>query len=1108
MAENRFQKYAQPAQGAVFQTNPNAAVEQAREDERLRNERERLRITQDNAARDAANDAITREEKAQKLAQAEEEKVRLERAQGAGIADSLYQMRNVIAAAQEAKNKSNDWFATGIGAQTAAGFGGTSASDVEALLNTIGSNTAFDRLQKMREESPTGGALGAVSEIELRLLRDSIASLSQSQSDAQFQRNMDKVIASYTRVAGKLAAADSYYRQNGSMDGFTPPSEEELASFSLDGNPPPTAAGQGATQTSLELPQEYQDRHAAYLRDNWGNITPDGYAQFRAGLDNQFSDVASPNIEAYREFAPVFNQMAAEGQPPEAAGQVPPAVRDLSGGEQAVNDFVTSPFGTGATSAINSATFGIPDALAGRRLQAAQELNPKSAFAGDFLGGAVGSALGGTGLAAAGVGRAAPFLGDALYGTTYGALSDEDPVTGALIGLGSSIVGDQVGKYAGRGINSLRAPKNALSEGQQAITQTVRQADNQDAIAQALTQARDLGVPMTLADASPELQSLAGSAVRFSPTTAGTARSVMATRNQGQIDRLAEAVARDLGPVENIPQRSADLMQQARTNAGPLYDYAYASPGAADVNIMDLMDRPTFKAAMKEAYREAADEGVDPRIMGFVMDDAGEVSINPDAFGGYSRATVNAERNILQPRTVRAYGGREVVKQGPLDLVGWLRTQGGLRDSGGELSSMGLTNQGRGKSAELVGRETEFGPLVNPQDGMTFDDAALAAWEAGYFPELSDRPDINTFLNAMRDTAEGISQRFKVDDLPEVEAYRAARSSNNEIRSANGLDGGLWEDTSVPAGMREAAPAEAYGSEQMVGMDWQGLDYIKRGLDNVIEKNTDKINGANSDARRAAIMKNTLVSRMDEINPDYAAARQAYAGPAQERGFLQRGVEAYNTRPDQLGVDTANLTPEQRQQMQLGFQSEVMGRAGNLRGNTNPWGQLNTPNMEGRMGALYGEDADIARLLTQRDLELQLAGSANRLIGNSATAEREIADEFFKKRNGMGGDVAMGIVETGALGGPWLTVGKSIADRVFKDKREAAAAAANRSLADDLGPLLLDQNPQGAVDSLSSMMAQDAEYRAIVEALTNQGDKWGRRVGTGLSTAAADRIAY
>ncbi len=114
------------------------------------------------------------------------------------------ELQNVIDTAKKAKQLSKDGlFATGFGAETAGSVGGTAARDVQSLLNTIGSNTAFTRLQKMRDESPTGGALGQVSEIELALLRDSIASLDPTQSDAQFQDNMDTIIKHYESVLNK-----------------------------------------------------------------------------------------------------------------------------------------------------------------------------------------------------------------------------------------------------------------------------------------------------------------------------------------------------------------------------------------------------------------------------------------------------------------------------------------------------------------------------------------------------------------------------------------------------------------------------------------------------------------------------------------------------------------------------------------------------------------------------------------------------------------------------------------------------------------------------------------------------------------------------------------
>jgi flagellar hook-basal body complex protein FliE len=75
----------------------------------------------------------------------------------------------------------------------ASGIPGTAAHDVSALIDTIGANIAFDALNRMREASVTGGALGSVTERELALLQATAGSLRQSQSQEQFRRNMTRL---------------------------------------------------------------------------------------------------------------------------------------------------------------------------------------------------------------------------------------------------------------------------------------------------------------------------------------------------------------------------------------------------------------------------------------------------------------------------------------------------------------------------------------------------------------------------------------------------------------------------------------------------------------------------------------------------------------------------------------------------------------------------------------------------------------------------------------------------------------------------------------------------------------------------------------------------
>ena len=95
---------------------------------------------------------------------------------------------------------------TGLLGQIFSNIGGTGARDLEANIETIISNIGFDRLQKMREDSPTGGALGSVSERELSQLNSAIANLQTDQSPEQLLENLKRVRLHYEKALNALAA--------------------------------------------------------------------------------------------------------------------------------------------------------------------------------------------------------------------------------------------------------------------------------------------------------------------------------------------------------------------------------------------------------------------------------------------------------------------------------------------------------------------------------------------------------------------------------------------------------------------------------------------------------------------------------------------------------------------------------------------------------------------------------------------------------------------------------------------------------------------------------------------------------------------------------------
>lgn len=236
--------------------------------------------------------------------------------------------------------------------------------------------------------------------------------------------------------------------------------------------------------------------------------------------------------------------------------------------------------------------------------------------------------------------------------------------------------------------------------------------------------------------------------------------------------------------------------------------------------------RPTRLAdPLDDAQRVAAASNIQPRdVLPLPANTIGgvEEAVSKDA-GRFIEARAPNERVELSRTTIRNYMGAPVPKVGPMDMVGWLRTRGGLVDQGGELSAMGIAPNAARKGIEFVGQETRFGPMIN-DDGLTLDDAAAEAWEAGFFPELTERPTVNEFLDALRETYEGTrGRRFLPDDVPELERYYAARADRYDLEQRQEEVGGpVYADTATPADEPQPfPPVEAYD-------DWAGSETIKR----------------------------------------------------------------------------------------------------------------------------------------------------------------------------------------------------------------------------------------------------------------------------------------
>lgn len=143
---------------------------------------------------DAAAQGATAKAKAVGQAEGEREGTAPERLKAAKSAmNQLETQHDVMMKDIDRAIENAGFWTTGLIGSMASGVAGTDAHDLANIVNTIKANVGFDKLQAMREASPTGGALGQVSERENTLLQSTLGALEQSQSEEQFVGNLKRL---------------------------------------------------------------------------------------------------------------------------------------------------------------------------------------------------------------------------------------------------------------------------------------------------------------------------------------------------------------------------------------------------------------------------------------------------------------------------------------------------------------------------------------------------------------------------------------------------------------------------------------------------------------------------------------------------------------------------------------------------------------------------------------------------------------------------------------------------------------------------------------------------------------------------------------------------
>lgn len=259
--------------------------------------------------------------------------------------------------------------------------------------------------------------------------------------------------------------------------------------------------------------------------------------------------------------------------------------------------------------------------------------------------------------------------------------------------------------------------------------------------------------------------------------------------------------------------------------------------------------------------------------------------------GLYPDVRAPNEREYLDTRHFpsRANPENMLPRKGPIDLVGYVRSQGGMRDEAGELTAAGLSNAAR-KGDDFTQAETRLGPVINNEAGASIEDMAQRAWSEGYFPELDRPPTPQEFIAAVDDTYRGVGRRFRPQDEAEIQAFEGARDQRLAVERAQQEGAPLADDLGQPATyddmVANTPPATAYD-------DWNNAVVSKVGNIRV-----DKLNSAEDIGQALKIADNIAggfdAARRGQISHAETQALARDLGMTADDLLARRGGQALN----------------------------------------------------------------------------------------------------------------------------------------------------------------------------------------------------------------------
>lgn len=250
--------------------------------------------------------------------------------------------------------------------------------------------------------------------------------------------------------------------------------------------------------------------------------------------------------------------------------------------------------------------------------------------------------------------------------------------------------------------------------------------------------------------------------------------------------------------------------------------------------------------------------------------------------------------------------------------------------------------------------------------------------------------------------------------------------------------------------------------------DLRTLDYVKRGLDDIIDAG---FRGESSSGKTQAAalkdLRNQFRDRLDQLVPEYQNVRKMYAGDMEVLGAMRSGMDDFNKLDHEQVIKlVANMSQAEKDAFRTGVARHLYGRIMDSAQTRNAASNIiNSPETTAKLQPLFDDPAHFRLFKAAMEREAQLFQQASRILGGSQTAKRGAMREALEE----GGDIGQ-------------TIGQAVTGSPVNALTGLVARLANRAtitpaVADKMADMLMAKNPAdvaAVVKLLEDYAAQQA----------------------------------